>query len=1512
MRKSRQLSIKRIVGLFFAATIALVLLSYTLITLSNNALRTNAATIEVARKAEQILRDIAFLGSVVQDGDREAKEDLKNMTELYSEQLDILRKGKALSIQTVRTYVPPTKGEDLTKLIELNDAWLLYERDIQVLLNESIYLDTVKSNNTDLLGVEELDTKQVERVKNPLVAKAYGNLLIKTKKVQKLNAELTERYIKNYISTQFIIQFSLLVTIILVVLSLVGGYYYLVKRFIAPLTKVANITEEVAMGDVSQRLQYDRRDEIGTLTQNINQLVLSLKQTSEFAKSIGQAQFNSDFKVRSEKDVLGYALLNMRDNLLKVSEEDRRRNWANEGFNRFVEILRTRSEDMEELSYRIISSLVDYLKANQGGLFVVSEEEKEAFLEMKACFAYSKKKFLQKRLEIGQGLIGQAVLEKDTLHLDKIPEDYIEITSGLGDANPKNLLIVPLMDNNEVYGAIEIASFNKFEEYEIDFVEKLAENIASTLAGLKNSQKTESLLLKSQEDTLELQLRDEMMRKNMEELATTQHEMYESQSELQKIKESLEQQVVQRTAELQEKEEQLSEALQMADLAPWKLDVGKQCIVGSEELYRLLRTNHEVENGYEIPTERFMNIFVADDDRKFVDIVIGQATKSPDADYETKLEFKIKQIGGDFRNVALSIKRNAFEDGSTHFLFGTIQDITRQKRIEDRIRQQNEELERQQNEQQKFVAMVENATDFVFMLNQNFEITYANRAGQQEFGVGNFQEQKLHLKDFFDKDRWAYFQEQVMEEVQSFGLWEGEIQMINQRTQRPVYTAGNVVSIKDAKGKQIALAVIVRDITDKHRIEQERELTNTRISAILESTEDEIIAVDADFNILAFNTQWVKFMEAETGQIPQVGMNIFRDFDYKRQELIEQFQRNWTKVFQEGAYTDIEHFMQTEKQKVKVSGKEKEKDVVVGEFFFRRFYNPIQDKEGNTIGAVLFSKDITEQKKAEQELLHSENRLKAITDSTTEGIVIHEKGYIKDVNNAFCLMTGYSYEDLIGKYIFNYLDSESKATAIINMQLGYDKPYDALVVHKDGQEIPVDMQGRVIRFGEQRIRVFSIRNLSDQKEIQKKLQSSKDMLQKIIDTLPQSVFWKDTDSSFLGCNKKFLQTIGYEKTEDIIGKTDHDIWEEAEAEFYVATDKKIMETNMPELDVLQSQVQANGRQVWLRVSKVPFHDTENKVVGIIGTYQDITDQKKNEEAIIESKERLRKQIETLTSLGSQKLHDGNLKDFAFQATESIANTLNIARVSIWEYDRDLLKPLDTYDMMKEQHLEGTPLVLSTYPKFQKALLEEPVILSEFAQVDPRTKELTLDYLAASSITSLLSYPIRVAGKLKGLIACEHIRTPREWTLEEQSFVTSMLDLITIKIEEIEKIRIEQQLTRNNLITEQIIEKSQDSIVALDAEQHIMSFNSRMARTVRMAYQKELRVGMNWMDIFSLPEDQIRMRANWEELMTVGKSFEREEDYGLNEHRIKVRLAFEPLKSEQGEVIGAAVYIRKAK
>jgi len=254
-----------------------------------------------------------------------------------------------------------------------------------------------------------------------------------------------------------------------------------------------------------------------------------------FADSISQGNLNVDYNA-GEADRLGNSLKNMRDNLVKSAEREEREKFVNIGLARIGEILRQNADNLEVLGDRIIEEAVRYMKANQGSIFVLEDQGTDReYLRLVASRAWDRKKFLQKEIGMGEGLVGQAAIEKRTIFMTKVPQEYITITSGLGAANPRCILIVPLRSEDEIVGVIELASFNIYQEFEIKFLERVGETIASTIITTKNNQRNKELLSHSHTLTEQLRSQEEEIRQNMEEMQATQEEMQRKNMQIERL-----------------------------------------------------------------------------------------------------------------------------------------------------------------------------------------------------------------------------------------------------------------------------------------------------------------------------------------------------------------------------------------------------------------------------------------------------------------------------------------------------------------------------------------------------------------------------------------------------------------------------------------------------------------------------------------------------------------------------------------------------------------------------------------------------------------------------------------------------------------------------------------------------------------------------------------------------------------------------------------------------------------
>ncbi|GAB4333352.1 MAG: hypothetical protein OHK0038_09370 [Flammeovirgaceae bacterium] len=301
--------------------------------------------------------------------------------------------------------------------------------------------------------------------------------------------------------------------------------------------------EKLSKGELPTPLRPSK-NEFNPIILASNKLRDNIEKAADFISAIGEGNFDYNYSPASEEDVMGKKLLQMSQKIKYVTEEDRKRNWVTTGLAQFMEVLKEDREEFRNLADKLLSKLIKYLGANQGGLYILNNNEESQYLELIAAYAYDRKKFIDKKIvvekEFGEGLVGQVFLEKQSMYLKKVPNEYVRLTSGLGDATPSTVLIVPVKNDESVEGVIELASFKEFEAHEIELVEKLAANVASALVNAKKASAMKELLRITQEKSEQLQSQEEELRQNLEELEATQEEMRRKQKELEITKEEME------------------------------------------------------------------------------------------------------------------------------------------------------------------------------------------------------------------------------------------------------------------------------------------------------------------------------------------------------------------------------------------------------------------------------------------------------------------------------------------------------------------------------------------------------------------------------------------------------------------------------------------------------------------------------------------------------------------------------------------------------------------------------------------------------------------------------------------------------------------------------------------------------------------------------------------------------------------------------------------------------------
>lgn len=529
-------------------------------------------TIDIAGSNRTFSQQIALYTRNIMQGKEEERKMLKDVVEKHDINLTVLRYGGMLTGEKNAEISPIPADLQNTSFLSVQRLWTNYKKNAEIILNNPVFLKS----------------KEI----NPEIVDASAFILDQAQDMLKRNNDFVDSLLINFDKQQARRDIVLLIIFVLNLFLLFILYVYIRDNVVRPISKLNEIDAIISEGNFERNISYDRDDELGRVGISVNRLFQNLKNATDFIIAIGEGRLDSKYQFLGEnearKDKLGMALLEMREKMINVAETDRQRNWVSEGLARFADIFRTSSID-EDFNYIIVSNLVKYVDANQGGLFLVGEQaQSEPYLELVAAYAYEKRKYLKKTINKGEGLIGEVFQEGSKVYITEVPDDYIHITSGLGDANPKSLLIIPLKLNNEIFGVIELASFTPIEDYKIEFVEKLSESIASTFASVKSNIKTQRLLQESIQLSEQMKAQEEEMRQNLEELVATQEDVQRKNQLLEMQKDDLEKML---------EEEQKKVAVLESQYEKMRLT--------NEELRMVIRDIEEQQNAFQAQKDKY-------------------------------------------------------------------------------------------------------------------------------------------------------------------------------------------------------------------------------------------------------------------------------------------------------------------------------------------------------------------------------------------------------------------------------------------------------------------------------------------------------------------------------------------------------------------------------------------------------------------------------------------------------------------------------------------------------------------------------------------------------------------------------------------------------------------------------------------------------------------------------------------------------------------------------------------
>ncbi|MFW9893729.1 MAG: PAS domain S-box protein [Candidatus Thorarchaeota archaeon] len=356
--------------------------------------------------------------------------------------------------------------------------------------------------------------------------------------------------------------------------------------------------------------------------------------------------------------------------------------------------------------------------------------------------------------------------------------------------------------------------------------------------------------------------------------------------------------------------------------------------------------------------------------------------------------------------------------------------------------------------------------------------------------------------------------------------------------------------------------------------------------------------------------------------------------------------------------------------------------------------SPLLDKDGVHRGSFAVVTDISWR-------IEAEKKYKLLAEQSLQGLTIIQNDRYVYVNPAFAFLVGYTVDEILAmtpEEGWNLIHDDDKKYLL---RLASDRrnripipmPYEYRFVRRDGSICWVQAFSSDVEYeGGKAVQVL-VTDITEAKVAEEKLRTSQEMLRTVMNSIPEYVFWKDLESVYLGCNENFAMVSGVETPDNIVGKTDFDLaWRDVESELFRALDQEVIKSDRPQMNIISPQLQADGREAWIEANIIPMHDDEGNVIGVIGTFQDITEKRLVEDNLRKSESKYRslaeQSVQGITILTPEKLLYYNP---AFQNligySEEELSSMNAG--DVW----NLVHPDDRDELRKrmEDRIAGRPI-----------------------------------------------------------------------------------------------------------------------------------------------------------------------------------------------------------------------------